>query len=81
MLRQHAASITVLQEQKLFPGYPDHRDHPDRRDLVAHEVLGAPQGLARCQRFRSNRCPCSRKIGRDLRYVPEDVMSWVREQE
>ncbi|MEZ0074923.1 hypothetical protein ABH927_004292 [Planotetraspora sp. GP83] len=23
----------------------------------------------------------SRKIGRHLRYVPEDVMSWVREQE
>ena len=25
--------------------------------------------------------PKSRRIGRHLRYVPEDVVSWVREQE
>ncbi|ETK33392.1 helix-turn-helix transcriptional regulator [Microbispora sp. ATCC PTA-5024] len=44
------------------------------------EFLGVP--VATLYQWRHHRTgPPSRKIGRHLRYVPEDVMSWVREQE
>lgn len=42
--------------------------------------LGVP--VATLYQWRYHRMgPQGRKIGRHLRYVPQDVMSWVQEQE
>ncbi|WP_235030139.1 helix-turn-helix transcriptional regulator [Nonomuraea solani] len=42
--------------------------------------LGVP--IATLYQWRHHRTgPRGRKIGRHLRYVPEDVMSWVQDQE
>ncbi|MEO3861770.1 helix-turn-helix domain-containing protein [Acrocarpospora sp. B8E8] len=44
------------------------------------EYLGVP--IATLYQWRHHRTgPRSRKVGRHLRYLPEDVESWVREQE
>ncbi|MEU7692548.1 helix-turn-helix transcriptional regulator [Microbispora hainanensis] len=44
------------------------------------KFLGVP--VATLYQWRHHRTgPRSRKIGRHLRYLPEDVMSWVHEQE
>ncbi|MFG6199661.1 helix-turn-helix transcriptional regulator [Nonomuraea sp. JJY05] len=42
--------------------------------------LGVPVATL-CQWRHHRTGPRGRKIGRHLRYVPEDVMSWVQDQE